>query len=294
MNEKKNLHITGKQNILGGNYKEVRISGCGTIQGPLTAEELRVSDLARFRYSVSASQLKVNGKVTIDDQLNIGEAKVSGLLTVKREIQCMGDFVVTGQVKSYRHVKTQGLKVSGMITSLEGIEAKTLNVSGKLKANQLKVDDAVVSGMVVIAEAISAKELEINGMVKVQAIESEVLTVKGRLVCGGSINAEKVEIEAKSGSSFEEIGATEVKIQPIGTQHGMMSLLTGLGRLFEGPTLVKGNLIEADSIYVENARIKKICGHDIVIGPNCNIDEIEYSGTLTIDETSTVKRQTKR
>lgn len=49
--------------------------------------------------------------------------------------------------------------------------------------------------------------------------------------------------------------------------------------------------IEADEVYVEYANIRHLSGYEMIIGPEC---EIEYSGSLTIDETSTVKNQIKR
>lgn len=52
--------------------------------------------------------------------------------------------------------------------------------------------------------------------------------------------------------------------------------------------------IEADEVYVEYANIRHLSGYEMIIGPECEIDEIEYSGSLTIDETSTVKNQIKR
>lgn len=52
--------------------------------------------------------------------------------------------------------------------------------------------------------------------------------------------------------------------------------------------------IEADEVYVEYANIRHLSGYEMIIGPECEIDEIEYSGSLPIDETSTVKNQIKR
>ena len=51
--------------------------------------------------------------------------------------------------------------------------------------------------------------------------------------------------------------------------------------------------IEADRIYVEYAYIKKISGHDIIIGPGCEITAIDYTGSVEIHENSTVKKLTK-
>ena len=48
------------------------------------------------------------------------------------------------------------------------------------------------------------------------------------------------------------------------------------------------NLIEGDKITLENTKCKIVRGHDIVIGPGCEIDKVEYTGKLTIDKDSTV------
>lgn len=286
------LSISGKEQVLGGSYKEVRLSGYGSIQGALTAELLKVSGLGMFDEGVTVSQLEVSGQATFNHHLEVHEAKVSGLLTAKKNVSCQEKFVVSGKVKGESRMNIRELTISGLLTALQELEVGILKLSGKLSANSLKVENAEISGMVTITGELCAHVLEIRGMMTADSVESEVLKVKGRIDCKDMINSEKVEISSTSGSSFNEIGASDVKICELEPKHGLLSRLSTLCHLFSGTTVVKGNLIEADSVYVENARIKKIRGQDIVIGPHCEIEAIEYSGTLVVDSTSTVKQAT--
>jgi hypothetical protein len=47
-------------------------------------------------------------------------------------------------------------------------------------------------------------------------------------------------------------------------------------------------LIEATTIDLSGVSAETVNGKDIIIGPNCKIDHIDCSGTLSIDRSSSV------
>ena len=80
-------------------------------------------------------------------------------------------------------------------------------------------------------------------------IESEVLTVTGNITCEESINGEKVEIEAKLGSSFEEIGASEFKIYRGDSRYSILaSVLNRLTSFLRGGKKFRGKLTRTNHL----------------------------------------------
>ena len=53
------------------------------------------------------------------------------------------------------------------------------------------------------------------------------------------------------------------------------------------------NLIEADEIDLEYTDCETVRGVNVHIGPECVIDRVEYSGTLTTDANCTVREKVK-
>lgn len=50
-------------------------------------------------------------------------------------------------------------------------------------------------------------------------------------------------------------------------------------------------LIEGDNIEIENTRAKVVRGKNIIVGKNCTIERIEYSGEFKVDEESLVEEK---
>ena len=49
-----------------------------------------------------------------------------------------------------------------------------------------------------------------------------------------------------------------------------------------------GKVAGGDNIEVENTRAKVVRGKNIIVGKNCTIERIEYSGEFKVDEKSLV------
>ncbi len=296
---KQNLHISSKAEMPGGDYADVHISGLGTINGDLSCDSLKASGSGKVNGQVKASEIKVSGQMNVEGNVLVQELKVSGSCKAKGSIQCLNGVKVSGYLKSEQNLVAHELKVSGKLSTAGRVEVSDFQVSGKYNSETLIVQQGQISGMATIKKSLSAHQLNVSGILVVgDTIEAEQIKVTGRLTCEGFINAEKVELEGKSGSTFNEIGASEVKIIRYPTGHPInsviFSMINGVSEMFGASRKVSGNLIEADHVYVEAARIKKISGHDIVIGPDCVIDEIEYTGTLMVDKESTVKQSAMR
>ncbi|MDE5977333.1 MAG: hypothetical protein K2G70_02550 [Turicibacter sp.] len=290
---KQNLYIHSKEDLVGGNYQSVHVSGSTIMRGPLQCETLKVSGFGQFKQKVQVNRMKVSGKSTHDGELIIEDCQISGTLKTKSQIQCLNSLRVSGFLKSTKNIMMSQGKVSGHLKTSGLIKGKELQVTGMCYSDELKVTYASISGIVTVKKLIVDHELDVSGALNVnQLIEAEQLKVSGRLKCTGLINAETIKLEAKSGSTFEEIGASSIKIMKHRSSFISETVISMFGKVAEGLGInqkISGRQIEADEIYVEYATIKKIRGHHVVIGPECMIEEVEYTGSLVVDENSIVK-----
>ncbi len=63
-------------------------------------------------------------------------------------------------------------------------------------------------------------------------------------------------------------------------------------RLMPRPVLT-AELIEGDVIELTNTKAKTVRGNKVKIGPNCQIETVEYSGDYTCDPSASVETCTK-
>ena len=52
---------------------------------------------------------------------------------------------------------------------------------------------------------------------------------------------------------------------------------------------LEAELLEGDNIDIDYAHIKTVRGNNVTVGPNCEIELIEYTGVLTVDKSANVK-----
>lgn len=51
--------------------------------------------------------------------------------------------------------------------------------------------------------------------------------------------------------------------------------------------------IKGNDITLSKTEASLVAGHHIKIGPDCNVDEVEYSGTLEVDPSASVGKITR-
>lgn len=279
MKQKENLNISSKLHLVGGEYKKVHVSGSATFAGDLKCEAFQTSGKANLQGNLMTNHFYSSGGVS-----SIGA------------LSCEEEVKVSGKACFEKSVTAKEIFVSGTLESLEQLSAQNVKVSGRLHAKSLKCDEVFVSGSMTVKELLETQILTVSGWLKVTGdIEAEQIKVTGHVNCDGLLSGETIRLESMSGSTFKEIGATEVEItrssMANGINHVTSSILNALMRGLSPLKKVSGELIEADRVTVEYAEILKISGHDIIIGPDCIIDEVEYSGSLSIDESSVVRHQ---
>lgn len=221
---------------------------------------------------------------------------ISGAGKIKGDVKCVR-FSGSGSAKVEGNIVCDTFSCSGTGKVLGNVESKVLKASGACKiAGDIKSGTISISGATTIEGDIKCEKVSASGMISAGGnIDAEEVRIDGGIKNEGVINAEKVIMECRTSNgscTFNEIGATKVSIN--GYSADSRPRFYNLFGLFTGSTgTVIGNLIEGDEIYIENATVKIVRGERITIGPNCNIDCVEYKESLQVSDQACVKETIK-
>lgn len=170
--------------------------------------------------------------------------------------------------------------IDGMAQCDGDLKVENLKVDGKFKCRgRLTAGTISCDGMAEIEADLFAKKLLVDGMLNVRNganLEAEEIICDGSLHAEGQISADR--IEADGFVSAKEIVGDQITI------HSHNSRLAKLLMKMSS----QADLIEATRIQLRGVTAKTVNGCDVVIGPNCKIDRLDCSGTLSIDETAQV------
>ena len=247
------LLINGVGSSGGGRFGRVLISGSGKVQGALECEEFRLSGA---------------GKV------------LDGSLTVHGLMACSGAGRADGPILA------EELRVSGAFTGEADAEVRGLaEISGSLKTEgSLKAGTLVISGICTAAGGVCANEIRSSGSLKTEGdLQAETLTASGVLYVRGLLNAGTADIQLAGEDLIGSIGGGTIRVRKRPVNF----------RFFQKRPHLISNLIEADEIDLEYTDAQIVRGVNVRIGPECVIDRVEYSGTLTTDADAIVREKVK-
>ena len=109
-------------------------------------------------------------------------------------------------------------------------------------------------------------------------LEADSLRTTGALEVGGMINADRVDIQVSvTGSKAGAIGGAEVRV----TQSAPAGVLSSI--LKPAPGMLLCESIEGDQVDVTAVKAHVVRGSRVVIRGGCDIDQVEYTDTCTID-----------
>ncbi|MHC6179327.1 polymer-forming cytoskeletal protein [Clostridium sp. JNZ X4-2] len=226
---------------------DIKISGSGSINGG------------------SYNEVKISGSVKIDGNINCNYYKCSGSSTAKGNVKSR-IFGISGSTKICGNLDSEELSVSGSSHILGHIISKKVKVSGSTHIeNNLNAEDVQISG-----------SISING-----DCEAENFNVRGNFNIGGLLNADDIDVEMYGKCRAKEIGGENIQVKA-----GSSNLFIKMINLFSNYAKLITDVIEGDDIYLENTDSKIVRGNNVVIGPNCNIERVEYRNTVDIGQNS--------
>jgi cytoskeletal protein CcmA (bactofilin family) len=234
-------------------------------------QDLKISGMSRMN----------GGKFDFVDVSGVG--KIFGDVEANR-INISGVGNVDGNIKAVRMDIEGTSNIKGNIVCDQMYNSGSVKVEGQLKTDILKVN-----GICKVGGAIKSKQIFSYGILKSGAdVEAEEFDSEGAFNINGLLNANRIDIKVGYACSAKEIGGEEITVTKARTMHlGFAMMLIGK------PRCLKTELIEGTNISLEYTEANVVRGENIKIGPKCNVDLVEYSGTLEVDSGSVVKSQKK-
>jgi cytoskeletal protein CcmA (bactofilin family) len=185
-----------------------------------------------------------------------------------QKIMNQNDIQVSGVMKApsdleARQVLVEGMfRVNGNLTAQKVIANGMMNVNGNLCADELEMN-----GLLKVEKQIKSQTLKGTGMLKAARMDADEIQFDGKLTIRDVINCESFHFTIDATSFIGEIEASQV----------VVSLKKSYRR-----KKLKVNALSADLIHIDGISCKEITGDQLVIGPHCVIDLIEYKTSCDV------------
>ncbi|WNR43536.1 hypothetical protein [Paenibacillus roseipurpureus] len=217
-------------------------------------------------------RVKIVGEATIEGDVQCQDLKCMGTLDMEGDllsehIGVVGTFALTGKTR------TATMKNSGTVSISEDADigvlsgSGTVEVRGRLQGHRMSLKGQITAG---------------------GDCEVDVFNLKGMFTVGGLLNAGDIDIRLFQDSTAREIGGEKIRIRKASLLHPLS--------LFFRPSphaAVTATVIEGDDIYLEYTRAKVVRGNQVVIGPGCEIDLVEYKVLLEKKKNAVVRESRK-
>lgn len=251
------LKISGSGSANGGTYKNVSISGSGRIHGDIECRSINMSGSGSINGNIQAETIHTSGSSTMKGNVDALNIKTSGSSRFKG------------------NVNAKELRTSGSSSFGENVNCQYFKTSGSSR-----IDGKINGG-----------EIKSSGSLKIgRDCEAEIFTGSGSVKIGGLLNADIVDLEIDYFSSIREIGGEKITVK----EHTFFNLFRKFINLFfSRKTCLEVEVIEGDDIYLEVTKAKLVRGKNVVIGKDCEIEKVEYSGRLDLHDNAKVYQKVK-
>ncbi|MFT4413980.1 polymer-forming cytoskeletal protein [Fredinandcohnia humi] len=212
---------------------------------------------------------------------------INGKGTVHGDVECES-FQLSGSGTVNGSMKGNKGRISGTGTIEGDIEFDTFSIEGSGGIQKdATIKSMTISGKGSIGGSLKGDEVKIRGKAAIKGdCESDVFKGEGGFTVGGLLNADLIDITIIGECSAKEIGGQTIKVKQ--KPFGIMNLLKSVY-----PTSLTTEIIEGDEIEIENTNAKMVRGTNIIVGPNCTIDVVEYKGTYTQHPSAKVRESRK-
>jgi cytoskeletal protein CcmA (bactofilin family) len=202
-----------------------------------------------------------------------GDVMVAGVGAVRGDIDATS-LLVAGTADVQGKVVATSVTVNGVATFNQDVQANEFTVNGTADLHAgLGVGALKISGACTIDGSVNAQRIEIRGTTKIAGdVQAEAFDSQGVFSVGGLLNAGAITVKLYGGCDAHDIGGETIDVR-LGTSWAFLP--------FFGERNLTADTIEGDTVYLENTRAKVVRGANVTIGPECAIDLIEYTGTLT-------------
>jgi len=198
-----------------------------------------------------------------------------------RRVKITGECVIAGDVVCER------LSCTGDATVHGNLQAEELSMTGDMQiTGHLDVRKIRGKGDLAIDSRICGEDISFSGNLEVQGdCESGLLEVNGGIQVQGLLSAERLQLRMLGPCQAREIGGGNLDVK--------RSKGTIWKQLFgqDSPVVLQAELIEGDVLSLDYTKAGVVRGKDVVIGPGCEIERVEYWGNLEVHPEASVKEQ---
>lgn len=181
--------------------------------------------------------------------------------------------------------------IKGLGTLSGDIDAGTVRVSGLGNASgNIICDHLLVEGVFNASNRIQTQTADIKGVLRTSAdFSAEQIIVRGALVIEGLLNASNLDISFDRYGRVREISGETITIRPHDWKQRNQ-----VGRTIDDVMDVFSkrhfsiDTIEGTTLYLEGVEAGRVRGEDVVVGPNCRIQSLEYTKSAKVHDTSFV------
>ena len=187
-----------------------------------------------------------------------------------------------GGVSTIGGGKYDELVVDGVITANGDLEAESISVDGVVTVNgKLESRSFIrINGVVTVNGGLRAELVDVDGVITIKKdVEADHVKINGVVSAKAQISADLVE--GRGMISAEEIVGEKVILHCEEKKRRLF-----FSRKGQKPWV---RIIEATEIDVDGIQCQNLNGHNIVIGPQCIVENVDCSGKLSIAPEAQVK-----
>jgi cytoskeletal protein CcmA (bactofilin family) len=275
--------IAGSGKVSGGVYESVRIAGAGKIEGDVEAKTINTAGSCKIEGNAKAEELATAGTCKVAGSITAGEMKTAGTCSIEKDVKadlfkCSGSQKIGGRL-SAKYTRIAGFcGVGGDVEADKFLSEGSFKIDGLLSADEIEIR----LGGNCRAREIGGERIEVRRKGRhwdwrgpklkegIEKLSEKLDRLSGRFGVEINIDSEKVAQE------LDRLGE-KIKFNIGGWGSGILET----------------ELIEGDEISLEWTKAKTVRGKQVTIGEGCEIERVEYSQSLEVDEAAEVKEQVK-
>jgi cytoskeletal protein CcmA (bactofilin family) len=243
-----NLNVYGDGSYGGGSYDNIDISGEAVISGDVECSTIKIRGNGHIKGGIKSENMSIWGHGSFEGTGDVYELSILGDAKIKGKTT-ISKAKILGQCEMDSNTVIEENKVYG-----------TLKIAGNYRGITAKITG----------------DLTVGGDAEV-----EQFTADGSFSIKGLLSGEEIIINPFFSRSYaKEIGGEKIVVKK---KNDLPFSIP-----FKKPGKLEAEVIEGSHIYLEDTTAKVVRGEHVEIGPNCNIEKIEYTGEYISDPSSKV------